>query len=207
MLAGSKQKGKISQWDDDKGYGFIQPCLKGPRLFVHISDFSRKPRRPVAGDMVVYQATQSPDGKHRAANVIFSALDKASAEPTTGKRKLSSLLSLCFVILFAIAVWLQKVPLLLAYCYLALSGLTFILYWHDKAAARRGSWRVRESTLLLFGLLGGWPGAVLAQQILRHKSVKAAFRNWFWLTVGLNVCLLLVWYDQGFIGLPTGLFH
>lgn len=205
MLSSTKQKGKITQWDDDKGYGFIEPCLKGPRLFLHISDFNYKHRRPGVGDLVVYQTAQGRDGKLRASRVTFSGADIAAPKATTGSSRLSILLCLGFVLVLALVVWQQQMPLQLGYLYLVLSVLTFLLYWQDKVAARRGLWRTRESTLLLFGLLGGWPGAVLAQQTLRHKSVKTVFRLWFWLSVGLNVCGLLLWYDQGFTGLPVGL--
>jgi len=40
-------------------------------------------------------------------------------------------------------------------------------------------------------LAGGWPGAILAQQWLRHKSSKLAFRRWFWCSVALNMALLI----------------
>ncbi len=49
------------------------------------------------------------------------------------------------------------------------------------------AWRIPESTLLLAGLLGGWPGALLAQHLLRHKSSKPSFLAEFWATVALNV--------------------
>jgi uncharacterized membrane protein YsdA (DUF1294 family) len=62
----------------------------------------------------------------------------------------------------------------------------FFAYAFDKAAARAGRWRTAEATLLLLGLVGGWPGALLAQQLLRHKSSKAPFRAAFWVTVALN---------------------
>lgn len=68
-------------------------------------------------------------------------------------------------------------------CYLGMSALTFAVYAIDKAAARRHAWRVPESTLHLLALLGGWPGAVLAQQALRHKTRKQPFRRIFWATV------------------------
>lgn len=203
MLSSTKQKGKITQWDDEKGYGFIEPCLQGPRLFLHISDFNNKQRRPGVGDLVVYQTIQRWDGKLRASRVKFSAADIAAPKATTGNSRLSILLCLGFVLVLTIVIWQQRLPQQLGYLYLALSVLTFLLYWQDKAAARRGLRRTRESTLLLFGLLGGWPGAVLAQQTLRHKSVKTEFRVKFWLSVSLNVSGLLLWYDQNFTGLPV----
>jgi uncharacterized membrane protein YsdA (DUF1294 family) len=74
--------------------------------------------------------------------------------------------------------------------YGALSLLCFAAYAQDKAAARAGRRRTPESALLLLGLAGGWPGAVLAQQWLRHKNAKAAFQWRFWLTVFVNACAL-----------------
>lgn len=44
-----KHKGTLVQWDDAKGFGFIEPRLPGPRIFVHISDFTHKTPRPEAG--------------------------------------------------------------------------------------------------------------------------------------------------------------
>ena len=77
-------------------------------------------------------------------------------------------------------------PLWVGALYGALSLLCFAAYALDKAAARAGRRRTPESTLLLMGLAGGWPGAVLAQQWLRHKNAKAAFQWRFWMTVGVN---------------------
>ena len=81
---------------------------------------------------------------------------------------------------------------LLVYGFLALNFATFIAYGLDKSAARRGAWRISESTLLLLGLAGGWPGALIAQQVFRHKSSKTSFRVLLWITILLN-CGVLVW--------------
>jgi uncharacterized membrane protein YsdA (DUF1294 family) len=85
------------------------------------------------------------------------------------------------------------VPHSVAAGYLAMSLLCFALYAWDKHAARSGGWRTRESTLLVLGLLCGWPGAVLAQRLLRHKSAKPSFQRAFWVTVLLNVAGFLAW--------------
>jgi uncharacterized membrane protein YsdA (DUF1294 family) len=82
--------------------------------------------------------------------------------------------------------------------YLGASAFAFVAYALDKAAAERGAWRTPESTLHTLALLGGWPGALLAQHWLRHKSSKQAFRRVFWATVMLNVAALAV------LGSPLG---
>lgn len=76
--------------------------------------------------------------------------------------------------------------------YFCASALTFTVYAFDKAAARRRQPRTSERTLHLLGLGCGWPGALLAQKILRHKLVKQAFRRWFLATVAFNCGGLLV---------------
>jgi uncharacterized membrane protein YsdA (DUF1294 family) len=73
---------------------------------------------------------------------------------------------------------------------LVLNAVTVVVYALDKRAARRRTRRVPERTLLLLGLLGGWPGAVVAQRSLRHKTRKASFRRSFVLTVVLNVAVV-----------------
>ena len=82
-------------------------------------------------------------------------------------------------------------PLVLAF-YIVVSIITFTVYAIDKSAATKGTWRTSESTLHLISLVGGWPGALVAQQKLRHKSKKQFFRFVYWITVALN-CALLSW--------------
>jgi uncharacterized membrane protein YsdA (DUF1294 family) len=86
----------------------------------------------------------------------------------------------------------QISPLWIAAAYAGMSLLTFVVYAIDKAAARAQRRRTPESTLHMLALAGGWPGALLAQQWLRHKSVKQPFRVVFWLTVVLNVAGLVL---------------
>jgi uncharacterized membrane protein YsdA (DUF1294 family)/cold shock CspA family protein len=201
-----KFKGTLVQWDDAKGFGFIEPRLPGPRVFVHISDFARQTPRPEAGLQLVYQLANSADGKQRAVAVLQSRLDgkplTATEKPNSGPSKLAPLFTLAFCLVLAAATGLGLVPYLIGGACLLMSILTFGLYALDKRAARAGRWRTSEATLLCAGLLGGWPGAVLAQHWLRHKTVKTSFRLQFWATVALHCCLLLLAYDQQFFGLP-----
>ncbi|MBB5863388.1 DUF1294 domain-containing protein [Xanthomonas sp. 3058] len=73
--------------------------------------------------------------------------------------------------------------------------MAMIAYRGDKRAAQRGRQRTPEATLHLIALLGGWPGALLAQQLFRHKSSKATFQLRFWITVVLNI-IALCWSCQ-----------
>ena len=74
--------------------------------------------------------------------------------------------------------------------YAVASVLGFVLYRLDKAAAIRGGRRTPEDTLLVVGLIGGWPGALVAQSLFRHKSDKASFQALFWVSVALNSAVL-----------------
>lgn len=95
-------------------------------------------------------------------------------------------LLLIFAMIYAAVALVWHLPSLIGLLYAGASLGCFIVYAIDKSAARKGGQRTPEATLLLLGLLCGWPGAVLAQQWLRHKSSKAAFLWPFRLTVLLN---------------------
>ena len=60
--------------------------------------------------------------------------------------------------------------------YLAASAASIVVYAVDKSAARHGRWRASESTLHLLAIIGGWPGALVAQQVFHHKSRKPSFQ-------------------------------
>lgn len=96
-----------------------------------------------------------------------------------------------FILVYLLVASRWQVPGWWAALYLAASIVCFVAYAVDKSAAVAGRGRVAESTLHLLGLAGGWPGAILAQQLLRHKSSKASFRSAFWGTVVLNVAAFL----------------
>ena len=82
-------------------------------------------------------------------------------------------------------------PLSLALLYPAVSVLAFVAYAMDKAAARSGLWRIPEAVLHLLGLAGGWPGALIAQRVFRHKCRKISFQITFWLVAALNAAVTL----------------
>ena len=71
-------------------------------------------------------------------------------------------------------------------------GFAF-MYGADKSAAKQGRWRTPESTLHTIALVGGWPGALIARQVFRHKTITQPFRTIFWVTVIVN-CVALAWF-------------
>ncbi len=83
-----------------------------------------------------------------------------------------------------------------------LSGVAFLMYGADKSAAEQGRWRTSESTLHMIALIGGWPGALVARKVFRHKMTKQPFRTDFWFTVIAN-CVALAWFvREGSLPLP-----
>lgn len=77
--------------------------------------------------------------------------------------------------------------------YVGVSLLTFVLYRHDKTRAGNGGWRIPENWLHAVELLGGWPGALLAQQLYRHKTRKLPFQVVFWVIVLVHQVGWVVW--------------
>jgi uncharacterized membrane protein YsdA (DUF1294 family) len=100
------------------------------------------------------------------------------------------LIALLFTLFLVAETIARSLPPAVIASYGALSILTFVVYWLDKSAAQHGRWRTKESSLHLLGLAGGWPGAVVAQRVFRHKSRKKEFQAVFWCTAVVNAVAL-----------------
>lgn len=159
---------------------------------MHIRAFVSRSRRPANGMLITYEPVLDMNRRWRADNIKF-ANEREQRSPSHSATK-SQPLILMFGILFCISLWLAAwaghIPLIVPSIYLAASVIAFIAYAVDKSAAQNNQWRTQESTLHLLGLVGGWPGALLAQQTLRHKSKKKEFQTVFWATVFIN-CMAL----------------
>lgn len=206
--------GTLTSWNDERGFGRIEPSQGGEPVFVHISAWPRGTGRPVLNQALSFEIELGPKGK-RARNVELVRARRATppggradradraGRPPWGTATLFAIPAF-FAVFIAVAV-LWKPPPWVAGLYLVLSAASFIAYAADKAAAARGAWRTPESTLHTLALAGGWPGALLAQQLLRHKSMKQDFRRVFWATVLLNVLGLVVLASplrQAWLGIP-----
>lgn len=189
-----RYQGRITDWKDDKGFGFVTPNGGGARVFVHIKSFSNRQRRPVGGELVTYELISDARGRQQGANVAF-VVDRRSISPPTvvpGPGIVALSFAIIFLVFVAGAVATGRLPFQVFIAYLAGSCVAYLAYAFDKAAALKGQWRTPESTLHLFSLLGGWPGAMLAQKTLRHKTQKQSFQFAYWATVALN-CAALGW--------------
>jgi uncharacterized membrane protein YsdA (DUF1294 family)/cold shock CspA family protein len=184
-----RYQGKISDWKDGQGFGFIKPNGRGEKVFIHISAFPTRSRRPSAGDLVTYNLSSDEKKRFCATNARFAG-EQLQTLGASSNGLAGAAFAALFCVFLATAIWLGRLPATAAYLYAGTSVIAFILYALDKSAAQNNQWRTRESSLHLFGLIGGWPGALLAQRMLRHKSRKKEFQIVFWATVVVNCCLL-----------------
>lgn len=185
-------QGRLTQWNDAKGFGFITPNGGGGRVFIHAKSFRAGGRRPEEGDLLTYELGVDNKGRPRAEEIDFVGRTRQTIRPTQTDSKAAPLAALVFSALLIGATFKGFAPRVMLWFYAGASTLAFLLYWMDKRAALTDAWRTPENTLHLCALVGGWPGAVVAQQVLRHKTRKESFRAVFWMTVLLN-CAAVGW--------------
>ena len=182
--------GRITEWNDTKGFGFVVPNGGGDRAFVHVNEFQRGSKRPAPRDLISYVPSQDHRGRLQARQIRHAG--QQIAIPRTKSRVPRAALGISALALGSGLVVAGVVPLLLLGAIIGLSLLAYFMYWQDKSAAQRSAQRTPESTLHLVSLAGGWPGALIAQHQFRHKTIKQSFQFLFWATVALNVAGL-VW--------------
>lgn len=186
-------QGRIHDWNDERGFGFVTPTGGGDKAFVHIKAWDKRGGRPQDGLLVSYQSSRDKAGRLNAGAVKPA---RATARPSTsavrpprggGSQRWRILLGLFVLALVASAGGHGVLPWPLAVWMVLLSTLSLWRYAGDKRAARAARSRIPEADLHLLGLLGGWPGALIAQGWFRHKNAKASFQATFWVSVVLNL--------------------
>lgn len=179
------REGKVVEWTDGKGYGWIVAGEK--RWFFHIKGMAKGEPRPRVGARVRFMEGMDERGRSRAEGV--RVLDGGA---TVGGR-----MGLWGWLVLAVALvvpglaaaklhFRHGVPWWGTAGWLTVASLAaYALYGSDKGRAQRGGWRVPEKVLHLAELIGGWPGAWVAQRRLRHKCRKLEYQVVFWLIVGI----------------------
>jgi len=181
-----RQQGRVAKWKEDKGFGFIGADNGGPDIFFHKNGLLRRSRSPQVGEQVTFERVATLGGKTWAENVLLPG----QSDPRKHAAAVDALLTTTAVLLLASVAGLvvrNQLPLPVLAVYGCLSVLTFVVYRFDKSAAECNDWRTAENCLHLLSVLGGWPGALMAQRLLRHKSKKQSFQAVFWTTVVLNL--------------------
>lgn len=203
--------GKVIRWEADRGFGFIQGAAETQDVFFHVKDVQRGwtpqvgqvvtyelvhvggkgPRAVAVREMVSHTRERVPTSTPAATQVRRG--ERAEARPPAPRDPWLRPILLAALLWAAVLAWAsatQRLPVWVVPAWLGLNVWTFVVYWRDKWAAQKGQWRIPEKTLHLWSLLGGWPGARLAQQMLRHKSRKEAFQTTYWVTVLAHVALV-----------------
>ena len=188
--------GVIVEWSNDKGFGFIRQRgakVSDPLVYIGSSSMATRGRTPSQGDSVTYELVELPmTGKNarlrtrlRAENAVMVGDELRRSAGTASYTFV--IVGVGYLVLLTTVGFFHPLgfwPCLVSY---STTLLALLLYLVDKEAARSGEWRIAESTLHFLALLGGWPGAALAQTWLRHKTRKESFQHVFLVTVLINV--------------------
>lgn len=206
-----RDQGRLVEWFDEKGYGFIQPNDDSKdRVFLHIKDFARQGPRPILGCALEYNVLVDAQGRYRAQQVSYlkasqtqkSRTQKVSPKKTEPQRwSAMQIASVAYIMFLALLVLLGRLSGLVLLLISVMNAASYWFYAQDKEAAKNGQRRVPENTLHLLSFLGGWPAAWLAQQKLRHKTQKQPFRKIYFCTILFNI-LLILWLISPFNSLP-----
>lgn len=184
-----RQEGHLSGWNEARGFGFLKPVAGGPDAFAHVRAFAKDDRHIEEGHLYSYVAETDQTGRVRAADIrpVRPALLRPSllAKLLTRSPRLLVIPAFLFIALAVSMVTEVSAGWFLVYG--IASTACFIGYALDKRAAENNQWRVSETILLMIGLAGGWPGAIIAQELFRHKTKKLSFRTLFWMSVAINI--------------------
>jgi len=182
----TQQRGTITTWKNDKGFGFITPDHGGQQVFFHVSDLSTNQARPGEQMKVSFTLRYDQNQRPRATNIRLT-------QPQTALPVLPFVTAGAFFLGLTLGTYLLQIPPWVLATYGLVSLTTFYVYGVDKASAVQGTQRVPEATLHLLEFLGGWPGALVAQVYYRHKTIKASFQADYLAAVIANLLVLVLY--------------
>lgn len=184
-----RMKGRLVNWNEERGFGFMAPEDGSGDAFVHVSDFLKEGRHIELNHDYEFEIVTGKDGRRKARRVRTIVAEKAG--PSTLSKVLQRgpriLVIPAFLFIVVAIATVQPVSSNWFVIYGVASVACFAGYGLDKRAANQKQWRVSETILLLIGLVGGWPGGIIGQETFRHKTQKKAFRTLFWMSVAINM--------------------
>lgn len=185
-----RQQGTVKEYKRDRGFGFIRPDAGGSDVFLHVTELRRHQRLPKAGDRVSYIMIRDRRGRIRAKQARLVGL-KPSWNVQAG------IVAWCFgleIVLMALLGLMPMEPLLIGHfvVMLIMGPATFEAYGIDKRRAELGKSRIPEITLHTMELLGGWPGALFAQHMFRHKLQKLQYQIVYSAIVFFNIVMMSI---------------
>jgi uncharacterized membrane protein YsdA (DUF1294 family)/cold shock CspA family protein len=187
-------QGEIIRFDPAKGFGFVKVAGQEKDIFIHQSEVNGGAR--LRDGMRVEFETQSTAKGLRAVNVRVpgaaapAQVRRGDANPYT---LFSTLALLIVVAVSALVFFLFGRFWLLGYL-IGINLAAFGLYGYDKSAAQAGRLRVPERVLHSLELLGGTPGAFIAQRLFHHKTRKVSYRIVFWLIFAAQAAVVAWWF-------------
>lgn len=216
-----KKQGAIVSWDLSRNRGWIRSPQTACEVVFHLRDYKGpqpiKVGQPVEFEeiMVGGKGPQALSVREAPAEVYFRSdlrlestveellpmgrpgRPRATTPPPSRWQRWHPWPALGLVglwlLMWLVGIGLGRFPWVVLVGLALVNLITLFAYWRDKHAAQNGDWRVQESVLHGFALLGGWPGAWFAQAVLRHKTRKAAFQLVFKATIALHSLALLAW--------------
>ena len=141
-----RETGRVSAWQDERGFGFVAPHAGGPRSFLHYKAFARGSRRPVDGDLISYRTATDERGRSRAVDARFAG-ERRSPRTTRRRTLPRSGMASGFLLLVVAAAVLGLLPQVVAAAYVLGSVVSYLLYASDKSAAGTRRQRTPENTL------------------------------------------------------------
>jgi uncharacterized membrane protein YsdA (DUF1294 family)/cold shock CspA family protein len=189
-----RANGKIVSWDSSKGCGYAMAKAGGSEIFIESKNIDESHYQVVVGQQITFTIQEAKRGLPTGHEIQFVG-NKVHAK----SRSWYSFTWGAILLLLAFGSWLyleQIIAVAVFVFYGLLSAISFSCYYIDKRAARKDLWRLKESTLQLSALLGGWPGALIAQGVLRHKIRKPLFLFGFYFIVSIHLGLLFFYLSE-----------
>src|SRR5690606_10622935 len=150
-----RDQGRLVEWFDDKGYGFIQPNDQAKdRVFLHIKDFARPGPRPIVGCALDYSVILDERGRYRAQQVkylkatqtkSFASKPKVPAQQKPAKLSAMQLLCVGYILFLAMFTLTGLLSGLVLLFISLMNALSYWLYAQDKEAAQLGNRRIPEN--------------------------------------------------------------